>query len=152
LLKPSPKVYWYYEKKREGDNSSNWSFSKDASCWVASATTVTIAGLQLAVYLGFNPIFLIGCDTTYSIPRSVVFEVSAEKLVSTQNDDPNHFSSNYFGKGDKWSLPNVDLMIHQYEQSKKVLDEVGVCVYNATIDGHLEIFPRVSFEGLFREQ
>jgi len=64
--------------------------------------------LQLAVYLGFNPIYLIGCDTTYSIPSTVQkVDKVGDKLISTHDDDPNHFSSKYFGKGSKWHNPTL---------------------------------------------
>ena len=150
VLEPPKDTYWYLEKTWDEEEAhNNWSFTRDASNWVAASATVTIAGLQLAVYLGFNPIYLIGCDTSYKIPDTVLVEGSKENLVSTENDDPNHFSLSYSGKGDRWSLPDVELMIHQYSKSKEVLDEMGIDVFNATVGGNLEVFPRVSFESLF---
>ena len=149
ILFSSSKINWFNEKKLKNEEITQWSFSKDVSSWVANSATVTIAGLQLASYLGFSPIFLIGCDTTYSIPKSVLIDGSPENLISTQNDDPNHFSSNYFSQGDKWVLPNTELMIQQYEQSKIMLDDIGVFVYNANVGGNLEVFQRVNFNNLF---
>jgi hypothetical protein len=149
MLNPSSNLNWINERLFEGNDLSNWEFSVDASSWIANAATVAIAGLQLASYLGFNPIYLIGCDTSYSVPSTVTIEDSPENLVSTQNDDPNHFSSDYFSKGDKWLLPNVELMLKQYARSKTILDNHGVYVYNATEGGNLETFPRVNYESLF---
>lgn len=149
ILKPSPRIIWINARNFIGEDLDSWTFSTDASSWVANAATVAISGLQLASFLGFNPIYLIGCDTSYTVPTSVTIEDSPENLISTQSDDPNHFSNDYFGKGDKWLLPNVDLMINQYEKSKKVLDVLGVNVFNATLGGNLETFPRIDFESLF---
>jgi hypothetical protein len=144
-------VYWYHEKSWDDQRSHNSTvFSRDPSKYIVNTATVTIAGLQLAAYMGFNPIYLVGCDTSYTVPASVKFEDgNPEMLTSTMDDDPNHFTPGYSGKGDKWSAPNVPLMITQYMDAQRALEETNVKVYNATAGGYLEIFPRVSFEDLF---
>ena len=146
-------IYWYRETKWNLTNIPDSTFTRDASKWVATVNTVTIAAIQLAVHLGFNPIYLIGCDTSYTVPPTVVLEKNDwRKLVSTADDDPNHFDPTYFGKGSKWHDPQVDRMIYHYEQSKIVLESLGVNVFNATVGGNLEVFPRVAYETLFKVQ
>lgn len=144
-------VYWYHEIPFNSQNcSKSILFSLDPSKYIVNTSTVTIAGLQLAAYLGFNPIYLIGCDTSYSIPTTVNFEnENTALLISTLDDDTNHFSNNYSGIGDKWSVPNVPLMVTQYMEAKKALEATNVKVFNATVGGELEVFPRVDFESLF---
>jgi len=151
IIQPYSNTYWFLEIpwRNEQDHVTPF-FSKDPSQYVSSAATVTIAGLQLAAYLGFNPIYLIGCDTAYSIPDTVLYEDSeGHDIVSTSDNDPNHFSPDYSGRGDKWTMPDVELMIYQYEQSKTALDEMGIHVYNATFGGKLEVFPRIIFKDIF---
>lgn len=149
-LPPDDNLFWYQEIAL--DESKLYStFTLDASKWVSSARTVTISALQLAVYLGFNPIYLIGCDTSYTVPSTVEEENNdANNLVSTKNDDPNHFSPDYFGKGSKWHAPHVDRMIFHYQQAKTICDRAGVSVINATLGGKLEVFPRVDYTKLFK--
>ena len=143
-------VYWYCEVDSRPYISPQAMFTVDASKWVSNVRTVTIAALQLAVYLGFDPIYLIGCDTSYSIPDSVEIEDNNPNfLVSSQNDDPNHFDPNYFGKGNKWHAPHAEMMISHYLKAKKICDDLGVNVYNATVGGKLEVFPRVNYKDLF---
>jgi hypothetical protein len=144
-------VYWYHEIPwNDQDSNSSTLFSRDPSKFIVNTATVTIAGLQLAAYLGFNPIHLIGCDTSYTVPASVKFEDgNPEMLTSTVDDDPNHFAPGYSGKGDKWSAPNVPLMITQYMDAQRALEETNIKVYNATVGGYLEVFPRVDFASLF---
>ncbi|WKZ52789.1 MAG: hypothetical protein QY329_08615 [Anaerolineales bacterium] len=72
----------------------------------------------------------------------------ANKLISTEHD-LNHFDPRYFGAGKKWHEPHVERMIFHYEQAKKVCDEINVQVFNATIGGNLEVFPRVNYQELF---
>lgn len=144
-------IYWYHEIPWGNKGSSNPTlFSRDPSKSIVNTATVTIAGLQLAAYLGFNPIYLVGCDTSYVIPTTVEFENgNPEMLTSTADDDPNHFAPGYSGKGDKWSAPNVSLMIAQYTDARRALEESNIKVYNATVGGHLEVFPRIDFASLF---
>jgi len=143
-------VYWYREVAMHSDIASQDMITVDASKWVAGVSTVTIAALQLAVYLGFDPIYLIGCDTSYSIPGIVEIENNDQNLlVSGENDDPNHFDPNYFGKGSKWHAPHAENMILHYKKAKKRCDDLGVKVYNATLGGKLEVFPRVNYLDLF---
>jgi hypothetical protein len=150
--KNNENVYWYREFPFNSLISARSNFfSRDPSKLIVNTATVTIAGLQLAAYLGFNPIYLIGCDTTYLIPTTVKYEnENPIFLSSTADDDPNHFSPKYLGTGVKWSAPNIPLMIKQYEYSKRALDESNVKVYNATVGGELEVFPRDNFESLFK--
>lgn len=151
IINSHSNVYWYPEVHFDENNLPNGMFTLDAAEWVSSVTTVTIAALQLAVYLGFNPIYLIGCDTSYSIPSTVKFERgNVKNITSTKNDDPNHFDSRYFGEGSKWHDPRVDRMIFHYQQAQQVCKSAGIKVFNATIGGDLEIFPRINYEDLFK--
>ncbi len=145
-LKSASNLYWYNEKALRQDLGAEGMFSKNAAAYVYSVRSVTIAALQLAVFLGFNPIYLIGCDTSYNVPASARKEdEDGEKLISTEDDDLNHFDSAYFGKGRKWHDPHPDMMIYHYSQAKLICDEMGVKVYNATVGGKLEVFPRVDY-------
>ncbi|MCZ6770871.1 MAG: DUF115 domain-containing protein [Proteobacteria bacterium] len=150
IVKSHDQLYWYNEKGWSRSGPPEKAFRPDASNGVAQPSTVTVTALQLAVYLGFNPIYLIGCDTSYTVPSSVKFEGGDRlKIVSTQDDDPNHFDPSYFGKGSKYHDPRVDRMIVHYELSKQVCDSLGVSIVNATVGGKLEVFPRVDYRELF---
>ena len=51
--------------------------------------------------MGFSEVILVGVDHNY------VTQGAANQAVVSQGDDPNHFASNYFGKGFKWQLPDL---------------------------------------------
>jgi hypothetical protein len=40
-------------------------------------------------------------------------------------------------------------MLFGYEMVRRVCDALGVQVYNATVGGKLEVFPRVDYDRLF---
>jgi hypothetical protein len=155
IIRSAKNVCWYNEFDiPDLDRNEKISicdvFTHDASERVASVTTVTIAALQLAVHLGFNPIYLIGCDTSYKIPSTINYENDDPYLlISTKDDDENHFDSTYFGKKSKWHSPNPELMIKHYEYAKKYCDSQKIHVINATLGGDLETFPRVDYYSLF---
>jgi hypothetical protein len=146
----SRNLFWFKEIPKKENLIPQDHFSLDPSTCVYTVQTVTITALQLAVYLGFNPIYLIGCDTSYTIPPNAIFENGkTDLLVSKENNDPNHFSSDYFGTGKKWHDPHVDRMISHYQDSLELCNSVNVSVYNATVGGQLEVFPRVNYLELF---
>lgn len=109
--------------------------------------TVVNAGMQIAAYLGFSEIYLIGVDMTFgeqNVKKSNSREWKAEK-----DDDPNHFDPRYFGKGRSYHNPTVVEMIEQFEKGHAFFENLGVKVFNATKDGKLEVFKRVKYEKQF---
>jgi len=98
---------------------------------------VSIA-LQVAVSLGRNPIYLVGCDLyKYRGPDDV---------------DINHFHPGYCsyktkrGKElitpERWAATNRRLVIG-HDIAMRSTKEMGIMVYNATVGGDLESYPRV---------
>ena len=91
---------------------------------------------ELLVYMGFNPIFLIGCDLGY-------------KEFQLGQKDPNHFGEQY--ESGKFHRPQT---IHDYDNARYILSheimkkqakKMGVDIYNATLGGELEVYDRVDF-------
>lgn len=155
IIPSTPNRLYFNQKVPLQANLPFSAFSLEAHNYLIQPYTVTITALQLAYFLGFEPIYLIGCDTDYVVPKTVIKEGEEAEhgkmfFTSTVDDDPNHFSSDYFGKGRKWHNPQVDNMIWHYRMAHEALSIAGRHVYNATDGGKLEVFPRVKFDGLFR--
>ncbi len=146
-------VHFFHQRPMILKNLPRSSFTIGSGGPLCAPKTVTIGLMQIAVIMGFSEIILIGCDTSYTIPKSVVQEGTLVPdgsgarllLTSTQDDDQNHFTPSYFGAGKKWHHPKTEQMIRHYTLAKEVLDSSGVAVYNATIGGQLEVFPRVDY-------
>jgi hypothetical protein len=154
LLPPTPNTTYFDSVPCQFTDNAFTAFSPDLGKYLIHGTTVTTTLIQLAVLMGCNPIYLIGCDTNYTIPQNAKeLNPDADRvdktLVLDADNDPNHFDPNYFGKGKKWHTPNPHLMIAQYQKVKEACDHLGFQIYNATIGGKLEVFPRVSFDSLF---
>jgi len=123
-------------------------FSIDASEQLFCGQSVTILNLQLAYYLGFSEIYLIGMDFSYEIPKSAIIE--GDTILSTE-DDPNHFDGSYFGAGKKWHDPKIHNVLKSYKLCKVMYEIDGRVIYNATIGGKLALFERKDYFELFKE-
>lgn len=120
-------------------------FSTDASKVLYCGQSVTYINLQLAYFMGFTEVYLIGMDFSYVIPDS--HKRSGDVLLS-DTDDPNHFHKDYFGKGKTWKDPKLDRVALNYKQAKLVYEATGRRIFNATKGGSLEIFERVDYDEL----
>ena len=124
-------------------------FSKDFSKVAYAGQSVTYLNMQLAYFLGFTEVYLIGMDFNYVIRES---DKTAGLSITTNDADINHFHPEYFGYGKKWHDPKVDRVALNYEMAKKVYEKDGRKIYNATIGGKLEIFERVDYDSLFEKK
>ncbi len=121
-------------------------FSLDAAAVTYTGCTVTNTTLQLAHYLGFQEIYLIGVDADYGLPADVKQSKDyGVGVLDMKSDDPNHFHPDYFGKGYRWHDPQVDKMLEAYQETERVTRGTGRYIYNAGVGGKLEVFQRVPF-------
>jgi len=107
------------------------------------AGTVTYLSLQLAHWMGCNPIYIIGADHywgNYSKKRGT---------IQSNSKDDWHFHKDYYGSGKIWNLPVVDRITRAYEFANQIAKDRGFSIYNATIGGKLEVFERVDYNSLF---
>lgn len=106
--------------------------------------TVAYYGLQLALWFGFEEVYFIGTDLSYTIPESVI--QNGTVLTSTEND-PNHYKPGYFGAGLRWHVPNPERMSLAFERLAQ--KGVNAKIFNAGVGGNLNCFERVKYDDLF---
>lgn len=137
----------FYEK-----TSPNYAvprFSTDASRVLYCGQSVTYINLQLAFFMGFTEVYLIGMDFDYVIPES--HKRTGDVLLS-DTDDTNHFHKDYFGKGKTWKDPKLDRVLMNYKMANLAYMSVGRQIFNATKGGRLEEFRRVDYDLLLNPQ
>lgn len=106
-------------------------FSDDFSSKSYNGTTVTYTCIQLAVYMGFKNIYLLGVDFSY--------QEQGEKYL-------------HFHKKDKLVATGFKHQVYlAYLSAAEYAKKNNINIYNVTRGGRLEIFPRVSFDDLFSE-
>lgn len=118
-------------------------FSKDLAIGSWEGCTVSYVAMQIAYYLGFSEVVLVGFDHDFK-DKGTPFQ----ELLS-KGKDVNHFDQNYFGSGVRWNLPNLEVSEYAYRLAKENFEKDGRRILNATVGGKLEIFERVEFEKLF---
>jgi hypothetical protein len=93
--------------------------------------------------MGFSTVVLIGVD------HSFASKGKPNETVVSQGDDPNHFNPNYFGKGFRWQLPDLDTSEVAYTMAREAYAADGRQVLDATIGGKLQVFPKVDYDSYF---
>lgn len=153
LIPDRPNRYFFNEVPGSIEALPTSMFSLDAAVRVIQPHTVAVTMLQLAAYMGFSEIYLVGCDMRYSVPDTVRRgdgnSADDLRLTSQRDDDPNHFDTRYFGTGRKWHVPNVMLMREHFAIARQALEGKGVIVRNATVGGDLDVFERVELASIF---
>jgi hypothetical protein len=118
-------------------------FSTDVRGRVFEGSTVTYVALQIAYYMGFEEVVLVGVDHSFSSKGR------PNETVISEGDDPNHFAPHYFGRGFRWQLPDLEASEQAYRLAKTAFEADGRRVLDATIDGKLDIFEKVDYQSLF---
>jgi hypothetical protein len=127
-----------YQISFEYDNDGSPKFSDDFSKTVFGSSSVTYVCLQLAVYMGFSEVYLIGSDFSFSTGSADHFTDSY--LSTSKAPGFSSFSS---------SEPIMLALLEAFQKAKKHSDENGIKICNATRGGMLEVFERVDFDTLF---
>lgn len=138
LVKPSSATHFLYTR----GGLRSWFFTDvTEGCWEGS--TVTMVALQLAFHMGFSEAILVGVDHSYE------FDGKPHAEVTSEGADPNHFDAQYFGKGFRWHLPDLEGSEMSYRVADFVYRQHGRRVTDATVGGKLTVFPKVEYASLF---
>ena len=120
---PFNSVYHLYDQQFGNFYSK---FSPDAYSVVYDGYSITYSLIQIAIYMGFKEIYLLGADCNY---------------IKGGN---NHFVES--GHYDKKEYLNHDKMITGYKAAKEYADNNNIKIVNCTRGGMLEVFPRKPLE------
>ena len=93
--------------------------------------------------MGFAEVILVGVDHNFET------QGQPNSTVISSGEDPNHFSPDYFGKGFRWQLPDLEGSERAYRMAKAAYELSGRRVLDATVDGKLKVFPKVDYSALF---
>lgn len=110
-------------------------FSVDASINVVEGHTVTHVALQIAYFLGYRTILIVGCDHRF------IYDGLPDKFNVMQGDDPNHFSPDYF-KGQVWNNPNLVESEKSFQAAKFFYRKDGRRIINLTPNTALNVFEK----------
>ncbi len=120
-------------------------FVSDITDPLCSGGTVTYAAIQLAFYMGFQQVVLVGLDHRFDskgFPNEVQVRAEAK--------DQNHFHPNYFPKGIRWQLPDLRRSEVAYALARRAYEEDGRAILDATVDGACTVFEKADYSSLFK--
>jgi hypothetical protein len=116
-----------YNHRVFSEDKHSTKFSGNAEAIVYDGYTVTYSILQIAVYMGFKEIYLLGCDCYYSPDPKKQHFIEMERV-------------------DISCVTAQKRMLYAYRVAKRYADKHHIRIYNATRGGHLDVFERVSIE------
>ena len=124
----------------------NPQFSEDLLSGLYSIATVTYCMIQIARWMGFDEIYLLGMDNRYKFSQLRDGTIIRNEGVC-----------NYFGEEAKEeplpkTAPETWEMDVAYEYAEKYSREHGFRIYNATRGGFLEKFERVNLDEVLSQE
>lgn len=120
-------------------------FSTDMTESAWGGHSVNNVCIQLAYYMGFDEVYLVGKDHSYEktgVPGA---------LVKSTGNESNHFIKGYYKPGMSWRIPDYKGEELAYTMAKEAFEKSGRKIFDATINGKLNIFPKVDYYSLFKE-
>ncbi|NNC37510.1 MAG: DUF115 domain-containing protein [Hyphomonadaceae bacterium] len=126
-------------------------FHKNLTQNISVGSTVTYSALQLAYWMGFKRIILVGIDHNYQLETGetkLAPHTKVERLVN----DKNHFHPDYFGKGSVWQLPDLETSEAAYREAKIAFESSGREILDATRNGKLDVFKKVKLSEVLKEE
>lgn len=121
-------------------NQKSYPISQDISKNVVNTYTVSFVAMQIAAYLGYKEIYLLGVDHNYEFEldeKGRIIKSLNTKDHFFQDNNPNTYASNTIG------------MTKSYIAFYTYAKHHNITIKNATRGGKLEVFERVDFDSLF---
>lgn len=112
-------------------------FMDGSNCVFAEGLTIVYTVMQLAVYMGFKNIYLLGCDCSYKTLSHVSSNDYVDKRLAT---------------GVKLGMPPaVEYWFKVYSVANEYALKHDLSIYNVTRGGMLEVFERKDLDKLIFE-
>lgn len=119
-------------------------FSNDIALGVHEGWTVTHVALQIAYFLGFKEVIIIGLDHRFQ------YTGQPNEASVLEGPDTNHFSPEYFGGGQTWDNPDLANSEKSYRIAKAAFEKAGRRIIDATVNGACTIFEKADYRHIFR--
>ena len=135
-------VEWFHSvSEKKPDNLGNIDpicFSSDIVKRIDKTGTTMNVALQLANYMGFEEIILLGCDLGFKPDNGL------------NDTDPNHFSKEYNADIPEYKIDKINNQMRNVHKLARMKIDKKIKMYNATIidKTQLDIYPRIDYKEL----
>jgi len=123
--------------KRIYRNPKVWDICKP----LFGARTVIYSAIQIAAYMGFKEIYLLGCDHDYLMDLARITDHHFYKDEESGISDEEHLKA----FNTEWWFNQYYHRWREYRLMGEYLASRGCRIFNATDGGMLDVFPRVNF-------
>lgn len=130
----------YLESFSENPVGNDECFSTNAEQRLDKSGTTMNVALQLAYYMDYDEVYLIGIDSNWK---------TATDTLKSDEGDINHFHPDYhahIGDGGKefWRMNTT------HKTARKFFEKKGTKIMNASVVSSIDIYPKIQFEKLFK--
>lgn len=136
----NPNSYVFYGNRLTDSKLSSFRFSDDITKQIYVKGSVTYTNFQIAMYMGYSTIYLIGMDNSYAYVMG-----RDGKTTKASDVKDSHF---YKDENPSHIYSEKEAMDNCFIAAKKYADKHGVKIINATRGGKLELFERIDFDTL----
>lgn len=120
----------------------------DLTGLVPAPQSVAVMALEIALYMGFGTIYLLGTEHDCLVTKQYMHFYDYNESIVSQNNKFENAQGSLEMPFSKELAATYNLW-DQYKQIKRIAEEKGTKIYNATKGGILDIFERVDFNTLF---
>lgn len=147
------KYFWddpgacFVNPKQSRDDQSDvigWDLIRGAN----AGHSVLNLSIKVAYWMGIREIYIIGADHHFVVPDTKTGERIMENEVIVSIGERNHFHSAYRRIGETWTVPKLAEIEADFLESKKIFENAGGRIFNASRLTKLEVFERVNFESV----
>lgn len=125
------KLHYLDHKMFHFKEYGHFKFSDDCYSCIYDAYSIVFTLMQLACYMGFKEIYLLGCDCNYNQKKAYFFD---------------------YGYRDPKFKINGSKQIQAHIEFKKFAEKKGIKVINCTKGGSLEVYPRMKIEDVISKE
>lgn len=135
-------LYWYFSGKNYNETKSI-KHGMDLRGVIFSGEAVSVYAIMIAIYMGFDEIYLLGMDHDYFLYESEKDMRMYSDAKHQKNEIKRTFGEDFY----------IQEFLRQYQIFMKYQGFAKTTkskIFNASAGGILKVFPRVSFSELFK--
>ena len=110
--------------------------------------SVPVICIQLAIYMGFKEIYLLGTEHDFLTTKKYAYFYDRKQAVTGDTDITTDADSNLVMNFSD-AIADAYALWNNYKVVRRIAQKNDIKIYNATMGGALDLFPRVDFNSLF---
>ncbi len=120
----------------------------DLTKTIMGVRSVPVMCLQIALYMGFSEIYLIGIEHSYLVTNEYHYFFD-KKDSMIEDTDPTVSKDGKVIIPFREGLVDTFYLWDEYKTLKRIAERKGIKIFNASVGGILDIFERVDYNSLF---